>query len=61
MQLVTTQLNGAIFLHWNRSICRALGAKSKLGLMDGILPEPSVTCVTMRHGKDIIYDLMLDN
>lgn len=44
MQLVTTLLTGTNFVYWSRSICRALGARSKLELLDGMLPEPSINC-----------------
>lgn len=40
MQLVSTQLTGINFLNWSRSVKRALGARSKLELIDGTLPEP---------------------
>ncbi|XP_057803812.1 uncharacterized protein LOC131019143 [Salvia miltiorrhiza] len=40
MQLVSAQLTGNNFLNWSRSVKRALGAKSKLELLDGTLPEP---------------------
>lgn len=44
MQLVATTLTGTNFLNWSRAIKRALGAKSKLEILDGTLgePDPSV-------------------
>lgn len=43
IQLVCTQLTGVNFLNWSRAIKRALGAKSKLEILDGTLPEPHFT------------------
>lgn len=43
MQLVASHLTGTNFLNWSRSIKRALGAKSKLELLDGTLREPEST------------------
>lgn len=40
MQLVSSPLTGNNFYQWSRSIKRALGARSKLELLDGSLPEP---------------------
>lgn len=40
MQLVAAPLTGTNFLNWSRSVKRALGAKSKLELLDGTLSEP---------------------
>lgn len=42
LQLVATPLTSNNFLHWSLSIHRALGAKSKIELIDGSLPAPSV-------------------
>lgn len=40
MQLVSAPLTTMNFMNWSRSIRRALGAKSKLELLDGMLSEP---------------------
>lgn len=40
MQVVTAQLTGNNFLHWSKSIRRALAARSKLEFLDGTFPEP---------------------
>ncbi|KAJ8763880.1 hypothetical protein K2173_003662 [Erythroxylum novogranatense] len=41
MSLVTVVLNGNNFLSWSRSVKIALGAKFKLGFIDGTCPKPS--------------------
>lgn len=45
MQLVSVPLTSMNFMNWSRSVRRALGAKRKLELLDGNLPEqdPSVS------------------
>lgn len=40
MQLVSAPLTAMNFMNWSRSIRRALGARSKLELLDGTFPEP---------------------
>ncbi|GKC94116.1 pyridoxal 5'-phosphate synthase-like subunit PDX1.2, partial [Tanacetum coccineum] len=42
MMLTTTPFNGGNFLGWSRTIKMALGAKFKLGFIDGSSPKPAV-------------------
>nr|GFA39749.1 hypothetical protein [Tanacetum cinerariifolium] len=42
MMLTSTPFNGSNFLGWSRTIKMALGAKLKLGFIDGSLPKPAV-------------------
>ncbi|GKB21141.1 hypothetical protein Tco_0855064 [Tanacetum coccineum] len=42
MMLTNTPFNGGNFLGWSRTIKMALGAKLKLGFIDGSLPKPAV-------------------
>ncbi|GJZ61199.1 hypothetical protein Tco_0617336 [Tanacetum coccineum] len=42
MMLTTTPFNGSNFLGWSRTIKMALGAKLKLGFIDGSSPKPTV-------------------
>ncbi|KAL0393287.1 UNVERIFIED_CONTAM: hypothetical protein Sradi_2551500 [Sesamum radiatum] len=41
MSLVSNPLNGRNFLSWSRSIKIVLGAKMKLGLINGKIPKPA--------------------
>ncbi|GKB73377.1 NSP-interacting kinase 1-like protein, partial [Tanacetum coccineum] len=41
MMLTTTTFNGSNFLGWSRTIKMVLGAKLKLGFIDGSLPKPA--------------------
>ncbi|PWA93857.1 hypothetical protein CTI12_AA066750 [Artemisia annua] len=43
MMLTNTPFNGSNFLGWSRTIKMALGAKLKLGFIDGSLAKPPVT------------------
>lgn len=43
MTLVTAPLTGKNFLAWSRSVKIALGAKMKLGLIDGSVGTPEKT------------------
>ena len=43
MNLTNTLFNGANFLGWNRTVKMALGAKLKLGFIDGSSPKPALT------------------
>ncbi|CAO2813743.1 unnamed protein product [Amaranthus hypochondriacus] len=38
--LVAALFSGGNFLHWKRNVLRALGAKNKIGFVDGSIPEP---------------------
>lgn len=49
MSLVSTPLMAMNFLNWSRSVRRALGAKSKLELLDGTLPEPGPEVSYYKH------------
>ena len=42
MMLTNTSFNGNNFMGWSRTIKMALGAKLKLGFIDGSLPKPPV-------------------
>ncbi|GJR86055.1 retrovirus-related pol polyprotein from transposon TNT 1-94 [Tanacetum coccineum] len=42
MMLTNTPFNGGNFLGWSRTIKMVLGAKLKLGFIDGSLPKPVV-------------------
>lgn len=55
MQLVTAPLTGVNFLNWSRGIKRALGAKSKLEILDGTLPEPHFTCKYYKQWIKVDY------
>lgn len=41
-QLVTLKLSGTNFLNWSRRVRMALGAKSKLGFIDGSVQRPTL-------------------
>ncbi|XP_071714238.1 uncharacterized protein [Rutidosis leptorrhynchoides] len=43
MTLTTTLFNGSNFLEWSRTVKMAIGAKLKLGYIDGSLVKPAVT------------------
>ncbi|XP_071699597.1 uncharacterized protein [Rutidosis leptorrhynchoides] len=43
MTLTTTLFNGSNYTGWSRTIKMALGAKLKLGFIDGTLAKPAVT------------------
>ena len=43
MNLTNTLFTGANFLGWNRTVKMALGAKLKLGFIDGSSPKPALT------------------
>lgn len=43
MQLVSTHFNGSNFPSWNRQVKMALGAKMKLGFINGMCPRPLET------------------
>ena len=41
--LTNTPFNGSNFLGWSRNVKMALGAKLKLGFIDGSCPKPAIT------------------
>ncbi|GJV02650.1 retrovirus-related pol polyprotein from transposon TNT 1-94 [Tanacetum coccineum] len=43
MVLTNTPFNGGNFLSWSRNVKMALGAKLKLGFIDGSCPKPAIT------------------
>ncbi|XP_071738881.1 uncharacterized protein [Rutidosis leptorrhynchoides] len=43
MTLTSTPFNGGNFLGWSRTVKMALGAKLKLGFIDGTLVKPAIT------------------
>ncbi|PWA35075.1 hypothetical protein CTI12_AA612890 [Artemisia annua] len=43
MALTNTPFNGGNFLGWSRNVKMALGAKLKLGFIDGSCPKPAIT------------------
>lgn len=59
MQLVSTPLTGNNFYQWSRAVKRALGARNKLELLDGRLPELELNS---RYYKAwLIVDYMTSN
>lgn len=49
MVLTQTPFNGGNFLGWSRNIKMALGAKLKLGFIDGTCVKPAVTDVNYQR------------
>ncbi|GKC00994.1 hypothetical protein Tco_0987130 [Tanacetum coccineum] len=49
MMLTNTPFNGGNFLGWSRTIKMALGAKLKLGFIDGSSPKPAVIDVDYKR------------
>ncbi|GJZ64779.1 retrovirus-related pol polyprotein from transposon TNT 1-94 [Tanacetum coccineum] len=55
MMLTNTPFNGGNFLGWSRTIKMALGAKLKLGFIDGSLPKPaSCQILSCIHNLQVI-------
>ena len=49
MALTNTPFNGGNFLGWSRNVKMALGAKLKLGFIDGSCPKPTITDVNVQR------------
>ncbi|PWA55348.1 hypothetical protein CTI12_AA427390 [Artemisia annua] len=49
MVLTNTPFNGGNFLGWSRNVKMALGAKLRLGFIDGSCPKPLVTVVNVQR------------
>ena len=49
MGLTTTPFNGGNFLGWSRNVRMALGAKLKLGFIDGTCARPALTDVNYQR------------
>jgi hypothetical protein len=57
MMLTDTAFNGSNFLGWSRTVKMALGAKLKLGFIDGSSPKPPLTDVN--HQRWVRCDYMV--
>ncbi|GJY90478.1 retrovirus-related pol polyprotein from transposon TNT 1-94 [Tanacetum coccineum] len=60
MVLTNTPFNGSNFHGWSRNVRIALGAKLKLGFIDGSCPKPDWKVIAYRYGQSngpLVYQL----